>query len=73
MLPKEKMVIVKEKKIRETKNILLILIDKGEIQRLAYIVILQDIVSSPTRKNISRDLQMLRAKLNSRRRPTHAI
>lgn len=56
MLVKKKAIMVKEIEVRETKDIMLIPIDKGEIQKPTHIVMLQNIVSPLARKNMPRDL-----------------
>lgn len=61
-------VMAKEIEVQEIKDIDLIPLNKEKVQKLAYTVILQDIVNLPAGKNISRDYQNLRKK-NSRKRP----
>lgn len=67
MLARKK-AIVEEIEIQKMKDVALILVDKEEIQRPAHIVILQDIVSLPTGKNILRSCLILGKKLTSRRK-----
>lgn len=73
ILTEEKIVMVKEIEVQETKNVVLIPINQREVQKPTYIVMLQDIVSLPTQKNILRNLQMLREKLDSRKRSTQIV
>ena len=54
--------------IREIEDVALILVDRGEIQRPAHIVMLQDIVSLFAGRNILKSRPTLRRKLTSRRR-----
>lgn len=60
--------MAKEMKVREIKDVPLILVDKEEIQRPAHTIILQDIVSLPVGKNILKSRQTLKIKLNSIKR-----
>lgn len=70
MLAAEELVMIEVMEVRKTENVMFIPMDRGEVQRPAYIVILQDIVSLPAEKNLLKDLQMIKRRFNSRRRPT---
>lgn len=69
----EKKAIVEEIKIQKIKDVAIILVNKGEIHKLAHIVMLQNIVRWPIRKNIPKSCQMLKKKLNCKKRPILAI
>ena len=60
--------MAKEMEVQKIENMDLILLDKEKVQRHAHIFILQDIVSLPARKNISRNHQNLRRR-KSKKRP----
>lgn len=49
ILAKKEAIMVEEMEIRETENMVLIPMDKGKIQRFAHIIILQYIMSPPTK------------------------
>lgn len=65
--------MVEKMEVQEIKDMVLIAVDKGEVQRPAYTFMLQDIVSLFVEKNFLKDLPMLREKLYSKERLNQAI
>lgn len=63
-----KKAIMKEIEIWEIKDVAFTLVNKREIERPAYIIMFQDMMSQTTRKNTLRSCQTLKKKLNSKKR-----
>lgn len=60
--------MAEEIKVREIKDIVLILVDKKHIQRYVYTVIFHNIVGLSARRNILRSCQTPKKKFYSKRR-----
>lgn len=65
--------MVEEIEIQKVDILVLIQVDKGEVQSPTYTIILQNIISLFTRRNIIRSCQMLRKKFNGIERLMPAV